>query len=83
VFLAGVEAGLVPLAIFGAVMSVISAFYYLKLVKIMWFDPEAPALDRTQPWAGLAAGFAAVLVLAGIAALGYVEAAAKAAATAF
>ncbi len=70
VFLAGVEAGLVPLAIFGAVMSVVSAFYYLKLVKIMWFDPQAPALDRTQPWAGLAAGCAAVLVLAGIAALG-------------
>lgn len=83
VFLAGVQSGLLYLALFGAVMSVVSAYYYLKLIKIMWFDPERQSFDRTQPWAGAAAGFAAFLVLAGIAALGFVEAAAKAAATAF
>ena len=41
VFLAAVEAGLWPLAILGVLSSVVGAFYYLRIVKIMWFDePE-------------------------------------------
>ncbi len=42
VFDAAVRAGLLPLAIIGALSSVISAFYYLKIIKTMAFD-EAPA----------------------------------------
>ena len=38
VFLAAVDAGLVPLAIIGVLTSVIGAFYYLRLVKIIWGD---------------------------------------------
>ncbi|EYS91979.1 NADH-quinone oxidoreductase subunit N [Bartonella bacilliformis str. Heidi Mejia] len=37
-FSAAVHAGLVPLAIVGMVLSVIGAFYYLRIIKIMWFD---------------------------------------------
>ena len=37
-FLPAFEAGLVPLAILALVASVISAFYYLRVVKTMWFD---------------------------------------------
>lgn len=35
---AGLEAGLVPLAVLVVFASVISLGYYLKLIKIMWFD---------------------------------------------
>lgn len=45
VFLAAVEAGLAPLAIAGAVASVIGAFYYLRIVKMMYFDEVGEALD--------------------------------------
>ncbi len=46
-----VEAGFVGLAIFAVVMSVIGAFYYLRVVKVMYFDkpedrsPVSVALD--------------------------------------
>ncbi|WP_404339361.1 NADH-quinone oxidoreductase subunit NuoN [Sphingomonas sp. MMS12-HWE2-04] len=43
VFEAAVEAGLLPLAVFGIAMSTIGAFYYLKIVKTMYFDDPAPA----------------------------------------
>lgn len=38
VFQAAVQAGLVPLAAIGIAASVIGAFYYLKVVKVMYFD---------------------------------------------
>ena len=38
VFQAAVQAGLVPLAAVGIAASVIGAFYYLKIVKVMYFD---------------------------------------------
>lgn len=38
---AAVEAGLVWLAVAAVVLSVVSAFYYLRLVKIMYFDEPA------------------------------------------
>jgi len=41
-FSAAVHAGLIPLVVIGMIASVISAFYYLRVIKIMWFD-EAKA----------------------------------------
>lgn len=41
VFQAAVQAGLVPLAAIGIAASVIGAFYYLKVVKVMYFDEPA------------------------------------------
>ena len=38
VFQAGIEAGLMPLAIILVIASVVSLGYYLRLIKIMWFD---------------------------------------------
>ncbi|WP_040485540.1 NADH-quinone oxidoreductase subunit NuoN [Lutibaculum baratangense] len=38
VFLAAIEAGLYPLAVIGVLSSVVAAFYYLRIVKIMVFD---------------------------------------------
>ena len=41
VFEAALNAGLYPLAIFGVLMSVVSAYYYLRIVKIIYFDDPA------------------------------------------
>lgn len=41
VFVAAIEAGLYALAIIGVLASVIGAFYYLRVIKIMWFDEPA------------------------------------------
>lgn len=46
VFVAAVDAGLVWLAVVGAVVSVISAYYYLGIVKTIWMDDPAPAFER-------------------------------------
>jgi NADH-quinone oxidoreductase subunit N len=46
VFLAAIDAGLVGLAVIGVVTSVVSAFYYLRIVKVMYFDEPAGAFDR-------------------------------------
>ena len=46
VFQAAVNAGLYPLAVAGFVASVIGAFYYLRIIKVMYFDEPAPAFDR-------------------------------------
>ena len=47
VFDAAVAAGLTALAAFGIAMSVIGAFYYLKVIKTMYFDePAAPYETR-------------------------------------
>ncbi|GAA0279643.1 NADH-quinone oxidoreductase subunit NuoN [Alteraurantiacibacter aestuarii] len=41
VFQAAVEANLMPLAAIGIAASVIGAFYYIKIIKIMFFDEAA------------------------------------------
>jgi NADH-quinone oxidoreductase subunit N len=43
VFNAAIGAGLFPLAVIGYVASVIGAYYYLRVVKTMYFDDPAPA----------------------------------------
>ncbi|MEF3366924.1 NADH-quinone oxidoreductase subunit NuoN [Methylocystis sp. 9N] len=47
VFLAAVDAGLYPLAVIGVLTSAVAAYYYLRVVKVMYFDEPAPAFDRT------------------------------------
>ncbi len=47
VFMAAVDAGLVPLAIIGVLASVVGAYYYLRIVKIMFFDEEVDPIDRS------------------------------------
>jgi NADH-quinone oxidoreductase subunit N len=46
VFLAAIRAGLYPLAVIGVLTSVVGAYYYLRIVKIIYFDEPAPALER-------------------------------------
>jgi NADH-quinone oxidoreductase subunit N len=46
VFVAAVEAELYWLAVIGVVLSVVGAYYYLRIVKVMFFDEPAPAFER-------------------------------------
>lgn len=48
VFLAAVDAGLYALAIIGVLTSVVGAYYYLRIVKLMYFDDVAEPMDRTM-----------------------------------
>jgi NADH-quinone oxidoreductase subunit N len=43
VFLAAIEANLYVLSVIGVLASAVSAFYYLRVVKTMYFDDPAPA----------------------------------------
>jgi len=60
VFLAAIRAGLYALAVIGVLLSVVGAYYYLRIVKIMYFD--APA-ERFEP---MDTPLAAVLGITGL-----------------
>jgi NADH-quinone oxidoreductase subunit N len=46
VFLAAIEAELYTLAILGVLSSVVGAFYYLRIIKVMYFDEPAESFER-------------------------------------
>jgi NADH-quinone oxidoreductase subunit N len=46
VFLAAVQGGFWTLAVVGVLTSVVSAYYYLRIVKVMYFDAPVGSLDR-------------------------------------
>ncbi len=46
VFMAAVKAGLYGLAVIGVLSSVVAAFYYLRIIKIMYFDEAGSPLER-------------------------------------
>jgi NADH-quinone oxidoreductase subunit N len=50
VFYAAVQTGLIWLAVIGFVTSVVSAFYYLRIVKVMYFDEPVASFDRSPGW---------------------------------
>ena len=51
VFNAAVAAGMVAIAAIAIAGSVIGAFYYLKVVKVMFFDEPAGRAEGTNDWA--------------------------------
>lgn len=73
VFGAAIQSGLWPVAVFGLVTSVVAAYYYLRLVKVMWFDPATAPVDASPAEARVvamsAAAFAFPLVLPALAVL--------------
>lgn len=50
VFKAAISAGLFGLAVVGVLTSVVASYYYLKIVKVMYFDeiPETPSFSYGQ-----------------------------------
>ena len=53
VFKAAIGVGGWPMyaAVIGLLSSVVAAFYYLRLIKVMWFDPTAGATDPAPAYA--------------------------------
>jgi NADH-quinone oxidoreductase subunit N len=81
-FLPAIKAGLYPLAVIGVLASVVGAFYYLRIVKIMFFDEPKPGFAPVRTKEGVVMLLAALLVLGFVApfiASPVVEAAAAAA----
>ena len=68
VFDAAVAAGLFPLAAVGIAASTIGAYYYLRVVKLMYFDEPAPAF---APMAKPVEGGLIALTAAFVSPLGY------------
>src|SRR3954453_12820836 len=46
IFLAAVQSGLWTLAVIGVLTSVVGAYYYIRVVKVMYFDAAAEPFDR-------------------------------------
>ncbi|HEX5079922.1 MAG TPA: NADH-quinone oxidoreductase subunit NuoN [Geminicoccaceae bacterium] len=46
VFLAAIRADMVPLAVIGVLASVVGAYYYIRIVKVMYFDEPKEAFDQ-------------------------------------
>jgi NADH-quinone oxidoreductase subunit N len=49
IFLSAMQSGLYTLAVVGVLTSVVAAFYYLKIIKVMYFDAPSLGLERYVP----------------------------------
>src|SRR5262249_3211753 len=63
VFNAAIQAHLYWLAVVGVILSVVSAYYYLRIVKIMYFDEYGAAFEAIPASVQLALGISAAFVL--------------------
>ena len=66
IFMAVIEAELYTLAIIGLLATVVSAFYYLRVIKIIYFDKPKKSFDTSHDW-----GLRISLILASILTLIY------------
>jgi NADH-quinone oxidoreductase subunit N len=69
VFLAAIDAQLYALAVIGVLASVVGAYYYLRIIKIMWFDEPVgafvPMAGELRLVLGLSGAFVLFYVLIG------------------
>ncbi|MFE0015312.1 NADH-quinone oxidoreductase subunit NuoN [Mesorhizobium sp. NPDC059054] len=81
VFLAAINANLYALAIIGVLASVVGAFYYLRIIKLMWFDESVggfqPMAGELRLVLGISGAFVLFYVLIGGPISTYAQAAAK------
>ena len=63
VFAAAVHANLYTLAVIGVLTSVVSTFYYLRIVKVMYFDEPAEAFDPMTPVLKVVSGLSGAFIL--------------------
>ena len=47
IFMAAIDARLYGLAVIGVLSSVVGAYYYVRIVKLMYFDEPITSFDRT------------------------------------
>jgi NADH-quinone oxidoreductase subunit N len=83
VFVAAIEAKLYALAIIGVLSSVVGAYYYLRIVKLMWFDEPKAHFARVSGELRLIFGLSGLFVVAYVLIGGPIGSAASAAAKSF
>jgi len=64
IFLAAVQSGMWALAVIGVVTSVVSAFYYLWVLKQVYFDPAEGEFDPRPPSVSFVEGLGGLITLA-------------------
>ncbi|TBG20333.1 NADH-quinone oxidoreductase subunit NuoN [Rhizobium leguminosarum] len=64
VFVAAIEAKLYALAIIGVLASVVGAYYYLRVIKLMWFDEATGEFARVSGALRLVFGLSGLFVTA-------------------
>ena len=64
VFIAAIEAKLYTAAVLGILSSVVASYYYLRIVKVMYFDEPAEALERLPFSMNRAVAFVSAVVIA-------------------
>lgn len=63
-FSAVIEAGLIPLAIIGVINSLVSVYYYLRPLVVMYMkEPEADSYDGREVVSVMMAGFLALIII--------------------
>ena len=50
IFMSVIESGMYTLAIIGLVTTVVSAFYYLRIIKIIYFDKPKKPFEQSYDW---------------------------------
>ena len=63
IFVAAVNAGFVPLAVVGLLASVIGAFYYIRIIKLVYFDEATVQFDKPGLLTGTLMGASSILML--------------------
>ncbi|MBB6483437.1 NADH-quinone oxidoreductase subunit NuoN [Rhizobium lusitanum] len=63
VFVAAIQAHLYALAIIGVLSSVVGAYYYLRVIKVMWFDEAKDEFTRTAGSLRLVFGLSGLFVI--------------------
>ena len=64
VFMAAVEARLFWPAILGVLASVVASYYYMRIVKVMYFDDSTDTLDRPAFGVNRAVAFVSAVLVA-------------------
>jgi NADH-quinone oxidoreductase subunit N len=64
IFIAAVEARLYVPAVLGVLASVVASYYYLRIVKVMYFDEPGEALDQPVFGVNRVVAFAAAIIVA-------------------
>lgn len=65
VFKAAIDSGFIVLAVFGVLTSVVAAYYYLRVIKIMFFEEPSDEFDKDVSFSIRAIVFVSVLFVTG------------------
>jgi NADH-quinone oxidoreductase subunit N len=63
VFMAAIEAKLFWPAVLGVLASVVASYYYLRIVKVMYFDESSEAIDHTAFSVNRVVAFASAVMI--------------------